>query len=152
MIHRGFLPVDPSLLEWILVASTMTHPLPERMSADGNAWHLRGPRASPEDSLVIPFIAHACALSGESRPLKGVSWWMNVLRDGAAYRDHTHDGDWAFVYHLTGGAAIHFTTVSYPVEAGQLIVFSSSLPHRTDKVTTGTRVSIAGNLYFSRRR
>jgi hypothetical protein len=148
-IHRGFLAVDPALLEWVLseAASTRT----AGMSAIGNAWQSH--RYSGERYEELPFLPAAVVLVGEnSRPFR-VHWWANVLFEGGEHYTHTHDGKWSFVYHLTEGTAVHFgkqeAPESFPAMPGQLLVFASNLPHRTDRVEgDAPRVSIAGNLHF----
>ena len=149
MIRRGFLAVDPMLLEWILRASESARQIP--MSAEGNVRHWQGHEECK--SLEIPFLRVAASLTGESTPLAKARWWANVLRTGAGYRPHRHDGKWSFAYHLTEGATLHFDGCdSFPAIPGQILVFDSKLRHWTDKVEgDAPRVSIAGNLHFKSR-
>jgi hypothetical protein len=142
-IRRGFLEVEPELLSWILGMASSKPPV--RMSATGDAWHWEG-RGND-----TPFVLAAIELTGESSPPVRVRWWANVLRPGAEYKSHKHDGKWSFVYHLTEGSPLHFTEASFPATPGQILVFRSTLPHWTDKVDVGPRVSIAGNLHFRNR-
>jgi len=150
MIRRGFLTFDPTLLEWVLRESESTRSI--KMSASGKAWHRQNVK---DTKCSTEFLRAAVALTEEGSYPTKVRWWTNVLRTGAEYKPHRHDGKWAFVYHLTEGAAIHFGTpdaiTSFQAMPGQLIVFVSRLPHWTDKVEGDEpRVSIAGNLYFKR--
>lgn len=145
MIHRGFLAVDPTLLAWVLGTSKSTRGA--RMSVTGDAWHWQGTEGKeyPE-----PFLKTAVELAGESSPPVRVRWWANVLFPGAAYRAHKHDGKWAFVYHLTGGAPLYFEGGErFEATPGQILVFDANLAHWTDKVSGEPRVSIAGNLHFN---
>jgi hypothetical protein len=149
MIRRGFLAVDPPIVEWILRASEEVTLY--RMSAEGNARHWQGhEECKGKGRLEIPFLCVAVALTEESSPPTQVRWWANVLRAGAEYRVHQHDGKWAFVYHLTEGSAVHFEgSESFPATPGQILVFDAKLRHWTDKVLgESPRVSIAGNLSF----
>jgi hypothetical protein len=150
MIRRGFLEVDPALLAWVL-AEIETASCPSiQMSALGEAQHWQGHEACKGKCEGIPFLRAAAALADESSPPTKVRWWANVLRTGAGYRAHKHDGKWAFVYHLTEGASVHFEGCeSFPATPGQILVFDAKLSHWTDKVDDEEpRVSIAGNLYF----
>jgi hypothetical protein len=150
MIRCGFLEVDPALLAWVLRESGSTRSI--NMSTTGKAWHRQDVHVTTSST---EFLREAITLTEEPTPLKKARWWANVLGNGAEYKPHRHDGKWAFVYHLTEGAAIHFGTpdaiTSFPASPGQLIVFDSKLPHWTDKVEgDAPRVSIAGNLHFKR--
>ena len=120
------------------------------MSATGKTWHQEGGEARGGTvHTTVPFLKAAVELTGENSAPTLVRWWINVLRLGAEYPPHKHDGKWSFVYHLTEGAAVHFSEVSFRASPGQILVFDSNLPHWTDKAE-GVRVSIAGNLYFKR--
>ena len=148
-IRRGFLAVDPALLESLLSASNSK--ASTRMSAIGPAWHQEEGHRKGE--VELPFLRAAVELTGESTGPVIVRWWSNVLRAGASYPAHRHDGKWAFVYHLTTGAAVHFKGHgSFTATPGQILVFDSKIAHWTDKVIEETpRVSIAGNLHFKHR-
>ncbi len=142
-IRRGFLEVEPGLLSWILDMSRTKPPM--RMSAVGDSWHWEG-------GGDTPFVHAAMKLTEEASPPRRVRWWANVLRSGAYYKPHKHDGKWAFVYHLTKGAAVHFEgRGKFEATPGQILVFDSKLLHWTDKADGEPRVSIAGNLYFRAR-
>lgn len=120
------------------------------MSAMGKAWHWQGVEGRDPNA---PFLRAAVELTGESSPLSRVRWWANVLYESAEYKPHKHDGKWAFVYHLTEGAAVHFNEPEGPIGfnavPGQILVFDAKLSHWTSPVEGDTpRVSIAGNLHF----
>lgn len=122
------------------------------MSATGESWHEEcGEERRGKAHEEVPFLRAAVELTGESSPPVLVRWWANVLRAGAEYPPHKHDGEWAFVYHLTEGASVHFDGASFQAVPGQILVFDSNLLHWTDKAD-GVRVSIAGNLYFNSKR
>jgi hypothetical protein len=153
-VRRGFVAVDPSLLAWVLAASETLPSL--RMSADGPAWHWQGARYEMP-ALSVPFVRAALDLAREDSEPRRVRWWINVLREGAVYRSHAHDGKWSFIYHLTMGAPVHFGASDAPetfdAMPGQVLVFESSTPHWVDVVRgAAPRVSIAGNLYYGARR
>lgn len=120
----------------------------------GRAWHQEQGEKCWAAVSDKPFFRAAVELTGEDSPPTLVRWWSSVLRSGAEYKSHKHDGKWAFVYHLTDGAAVCFEGgESFRATPGQLLVFESSLVHWTDKVDgDAPRVSIAGNLYFSSKR
>jgi hypothetical protein len=134
------------LLAWLLYESETTRSV--AMSArGGTVWH----RAKQQEQTIeIPFLRAAVELTNEPAAPFKIRWWANVLREGASYREHKHDGKWAFAYHLTEGAALHFgNDESFLATPGQLLVFKANLQHWTDKVEgPEPRVSIAGNLYF----
>lgn len=148
-IHRGFLAVDKTLLAWALRTSESKPST--RMSASGKAWHYEiGEDRQGEAFTRVPFLRAVVDLTGEGAPPSLVRWWANVLRAGAEYSPHKHDGKWAFVYHLTEGSAVRFEGgPSFEATPGQILVFDSKLLHWTDAVTgDAPRVSIAGNLHF----
>ena len=145
-ITYALLGVDQALLEKTLRESETAKAI--RMSTTGDVWH------SVKYSHITPFVTAALALSGQQGRARA-QWWKNVLWAGAKYEEHvhTHAGQWSFVYHLTDGAPLYFGQKGEParrVDAvpGQIMVFPSMLPHWTDAVIEGPRVSIAGNLYF----
>jgi hypothetical protein len=119
------------------------------MSARGKSWHWEGGEGK---TVEIPFLRVAVALADEPSPPTSFRWWANVLHAGAEYPAHKHDGKWAFVYHLTEGAAIYFEGgESFRATPGQVLVFEAKRSHWTDKVVDDEpRVSIAGNLHFGR--
>jgi len=139
--------VDPEFRAAISTESTLVPRV--RLSTRGNAWH------SKKFTAMTPFIQAAIDAVHEPRKFLKVVWWKNVLSVGAAYKEHKHSGLWSFVYHLTDGSPLYFRApdgieTAWPAVEGQIIVFPSRMPHRTDKISSGQRISIAGNLFYEK--
>jgi len=151
MILTGYLEPDPKILaHWLAEPATAPR---RRMSAEGASWH------SMTHQLLLPELSGGAieaaltmidAVTGEPASPRRLEWWANVLQTGAAYRLHHHSGTWAFVHHLTDGAALRFPKENkvFPAKSGQLLVFPSTSRHCTDAVTEPHRVSIAGNIWY----
>lgn len=138
--------VDPEFRAAISTEATLVPRV--RLTTRGNAWH------SKKMTTMMPFIQAAIDAVAEPRKFLRVVWWKNVLSPGAVYKEHKHSGLWSFVYHLTDGSPLYFRTPdgieqAWPAVEGQIIVFPSRMPHRTDKITAGQRISVAGNLFYA---
>ncbi len=117
-----------------------------KMNSTGPAWH------STRSKDVDSFVTFAWGLARHPAPLDRVDWWLNVLREGAAYPRHVHKSRalYAFAYYLTPGV-IRFDEGEHRAVAGEILVFPTKTPHEVPEVGPGLpRMTIAGNLFFAR--
>ncbi len=105
--------------------------------------------------------AHDEFISGFNFPPTGplyVQCWANVMREGEKIQMHTHGRDpWTY---LSGHICVEVdgTNTYYqnpfggdpwasPNEVGKITLFPSYIPHFTDRVDSGIRITIAFDIY-----